>query len=202
MRALLGLLTVMIASAPIFAMATRASANPMVKQAQPAAASTFTLHAAVSGLYPNATMTASVTVDNPDSRVLRVMAAEVVVADASATCTAANLSAQPFTGSVRIPAHGAGAVPITLHMAASAPDACQGATFPLTLRATGELVDRDLAGNPGGNSAGSSSSAPHTMAFTGAGHALALVLIALTVLVIGIVCWVAARERRAERTQS
>ena len=80
MRAMLGLLTVMIVSAPTFTIAARASANPMAKRAQPAAASTFNLHAQVAGLYPNATMTASVQVDNPEPQVLRVMAAEVVVA--------------------------------------------------------------------------------------------------------------------------
>src|SRR5262245_17628680 len=82
MRAMLGLLTLILVSAPTFTIAARASAIPMAQQAQPAAQSTFNLHAQVSGLYPNATMTASVQVDNSAAQVLRVMAADVTVADA------------------------------------------------------------------------------------------------------------------------
>jgi hypothetical protein len=77
-------------------------------------------------------------------------------------------------------------------MAATAPDACQGATFPLTLRAAGELLDGDPA---------SSSSSP-TIAFTGAAAVFALTMFALILLMIGVACWVIARERRADRQQS
>jgi hypothetical protein len=71
-------------------------------------------------------------------------------------------------------------------MAATAPDACQGASFPLTLYAVGELV------------AGRTSHPGHTIPFTGAAN-LVLVLAALLLIVVGLTATVGSRRLRFPR---
>ena len=61
-----------------------------------------------------------------------------------------------------VPAGGSSTIPVRMHMLASAPNACQGATFPLTFTATGEPI---AASNP--NSSPNSSLGG--FAFTGFG---------------------------------
>ena len=97
----------------------------------------FTLSATYSGLYPNADVSVPVTVHNPQTFDLAVHSAAVTVGDASPACRAGNLIATSFVGDVVVAAGRDGAVPIRMQMPASAPDACQGATFPLTFTATG-----------------------------------------------------------------
>ena len=117
----------------------------------------FTLSADFVGLYPNANVDIPVTVHNPQSYAIAVHAASMVIGDASPTCTAANVSAQNFSGDVTVPAGGTATFPIRMHMYASAPDACQGATFPLTFTASGASL---AAGSRDGGLSG--------FAFTGA----------------------------------
>jgi hypothetical protein len=149
----------------------------------------FTLYTDVHGLYPNGTVTAPVQVDNPQSRLLRVLSATATVGDASAACPGSNLSAAPFVGSIAVAPHSVGIVPVDVHMAATAPDACQGATFPLTLRAVGELVAAQTRPGRGG------------LAFTGAGDAILMTAAAIALVVIGFAVSQASRQRRSLRTR-
>ena len=97
----------------------------------------FTLTTDYTGLYPNADVSVPVTVHNPEAYRLAVHTADVRVGDASPACSAANLEASSYSGDVIAPAHGDTTIPIRMHMLASAPDACQGATFPLSFTASG-----------------------------------------------------------------
>jgi hypothetical protein len=152
----------------------------------------FTLHTDVSGLYPGATVTAQVRVDNPQSEPITVESATITVTDASASCTRTNLSADPFAGRVTVPAAGTGNLPIRIHMAAAAPDACQGAVFPLVLVATG-VVDSSPPVDP------RTPSPALPLAFTGASRIVFLGGVALGAIALGALL-VTAR-RRTRRTQ-
>jgi hypothetical protein len=149
----------------------------------------FTLHTAVHGLYPNGTVTASVTVDNPQSRPLQVIAATATIGDASAACSASNLAAAPFSGTIAVAPHSQSVVPVSVHMSANAPDACQGATFPLTLRATGELV------------AAQTSPPRHTIPFTGAANAILVAFVGIMLVAMGLGARFASRSVRSVRVR-
>jgi hypothetical protein len=152
------------------------------------AAPTFTLSAQVSGLYPNATLMAGVRVDNPQSYAISVRTASVTVGDANAGCTSANLTTSPFGGAVDVAANGSGTVPIRLHMLTSAPDACQGASFPLSFEATAVA---------GADPAAAHTPMPHMTAFTGAAGTIALALLGAILGAAGVVL-VAATRRRSQ----
>lgn len=134
----------------------------------------FTMSADFTGLYPGARLTAPVTVHNSRSFAIDVKAATVLVADASPTCLAGNVVAHSFSGDVRVPANGTTTVPVRMEMVASAPDACQGAVFPLTFAAEGVVVG------------GSNPSASGGFAFTGASGVQALVGIGVGAIVFGL----------------
>src|SRR3954470_14986873 len=91
-----------------------------------------TLPTDYSGLYPNADASVPVTVHNPADYELAVHSANVTVGDARPGCPAANLQAFSYSGDVVAPPHGDATIPVRMHMLGSAPDACQGASFPLS----------------------------------------------------------------------
>ncbi|HZR12034.1 MAG TPA: hypothetical protein VFC33_02175 [Acidimicrobiia bacterium] len=95
----------------------------------------FSLRGEVDGLYPSATRTLAVRVDNPNAIPLRVTTVAVTVHDASPRCLATNLATSGFSGALVVPARGSDSIGVTVRMARTAPDACQDATFPLTLSA-------------------------------------------------------------------
>ncbi len=150
------------------------------------AADHFVLSADLSGLYPNVDADFPVSVTNPADFAIAVQSASVAIGDANPSCTATYLTARSFSGDVVVPAHGSATFPIHLHMAGSAPDACQGATFPLTFTATGS----PLGGAPGGGPVNGSG---HGFAFTGA-DSVALVVIGFGALGTGLLL---LRRRRA-----
>jgi hypothetical protein len=149
----------------------------------------FTLGASVDGLYPNANLEAPVTVHNPLDYPIAVHAAEVVVGDASAECPASNLVAGSFAGDVVIAAGGTAAIPIRLQMVSSAPNACQGVTFPLTFVASGEPAPATPTADPGtGPDPGAE------FAFTGSGT-LDLLIGGLATIAFGLAITIAVRRR-------
>ncbi len=95
------------------------------------------------------------------------------------------------------PARSTGTIPVGLQMAASAPDACQGATFPLTFTAYGSPVAPTPATTtpPGGATTRGASG----FAFTGT-DARPLVLIGLGALGAGVV--LLTRRRRTSSVES
>ena len=150
-----------------------------------AADTQFTLTTSYTGLYPDADVTVPVTVHNPKTYDLAVHTAAVQVGDASPGCAAGYLEASSFSGDVVIPAHGDTTIPIRMHMLASAPDACQGATFPLRFTASGSPVGVQP---PDGGSGG--------FAFTGSA-AWRTTLVGVGALASGLFLLFARRRRPA-----
>ena len=186
-RALIALTVVLLVSTPVMvAHDPAAAAGP---------APDFTLSATIVGLYPGADLDRAVTVHNPMPFAIAVRSASAVVGDASSTCPATNLHAAPFAGDVVVAAHATGTVPVRMHMAATASDACQGATFPLTFTAYGSPVPAATvpgAADPGGAGAAG-------FAFTGT-DPHPLVVIGVGALCAGLV--LVARRRRASGRDS
>lgn len=108
---------------------------------------TFTISGSLSGVYPGegypVGSTASpvyvyLTVTNPNNQAIQVTSLTLSVGDASAGCTRANLSpsSETVNFSVVVPKNssvGGHSFPMPISMVPGAPNACQGATFPLTL---------------------------------------------------------------------
>ena len=162
---------------------------------RPAATTSFELTGDVTGIYPNATVVAPVRVHNSEQYALTVESTQVLIGDAAAGCDASNLTARAVGPPVVVAAGGVANIPIQVHMLASAPDACQGATFPLTFVAEGVVDDGSTNGSPIGSTNGSADgSAPSAMPFTGAGRGLMVLLIAGTAALL--TGWVLLAARR------
>ena len=97
----------------------------------------FTVGGDIAGLYPGAEMTLDAEVTNPFPFAIRVVSVSVAVADAGPGCPASVLSVSGSTDAVEVPAGRVGIVPLDVRMSSDAPDACQGATWPLRFTATG-----------------------------------------------------------------
>ncbi|MGZ6926799.1 MAG: hypothetical protein ACXVJF_08770 [Acidimicrobiia bacterium] len=152
----------------------------------------FTLTTTYVGLFPNADVSVPVTVHNPRDYVLAVHTAAVTVGDAGPGCDASNLVAESFRGDVLVAARRDATIPIHMHMPADAPDACQGATFPLTFTATGSPA----SGGPGRASGFAFTGSG--FAFTGLGpEALALATIGAGAVALGIVLLTVRRRASA-----
>jgi hypothetical protein len=138
------------------------------------------LSAQVTGLFPNATITAHVRVHNSQQYRLTVQTASVTVDDASSACRHTNVTARMVASTVDVAARADAFLPIELHMVAGAPDACIGASFPLIFDATGVLDE---------------TARPRKIPFTGIGSfTIALALVGLLVAFVGIALLTAARR--------
>lgn len=149
----------------------------------------FTLTASYSGLFPNADVSVPVTVHNPVAYDLAVHTADVTVGDARPGCGSEYLEAFSYSGDVVAPAHGDAVIRVRMHMLATAPDACQGATFPLTFTATGAPTGAIPA------DAGSSG-----FAFTG-GDVASSVTVGTAALLLGLALLFGRRRRSPEVTR-
>ncbi len=99
---------------------------------------TFTISGSLPSVFPGQSTVMYLTVDNPNNQAIEVTSLTLRVGDASRACTAANLSpsseTQNFTVVVaKNSSLGGQSFPMPISMSAAAPDACQGATFPITL---------------------------------------------------------------------
>jgi hypothetical protein len=99
--------------------------------ALPTAPGSFRISGNVAGLYPGARLPLVLTVTNPQHFAIAVTTLSVSAGNAAPGCTAANLTATSFSGRLTVPAGGTGAVSVRVTLAHSAPNACQGAVFPL-----------------------------------------------------------------------
>lgn len=95
-------------------------------------AESFVVAGDVAGLTPGVTRTLSLRLSNPNHDAISVEAIVVTVGDSATGCSGATLRVGPLTGPVLVPGGGEAAASVPVTMAASAPSACQGATFPLT----------------------------------------------------------------------
>jgi hypothetical protein len=90
----------------------------------------------VSGLYPGLRKQMRIVVRNPQTFTVHVTQVTARVSNASSTCRSRNVRIARFTGSRTIPAHGRITIYLASRMRRKAPNACQGARFPVTFTAT------------------------------------------------------------------
>jgi hypothetical protein len=134
-----------VAAAVLVALIVSAVAAPTSTRAQ----DEFQIGGEVEGLYPGAAATLEATVTNPHPFAIRVTNAGATVLDAGTGCPASMLQVDDAEPDVVIPAHSTGTVSLRVRMSRSAPDACQGATWPL--RFTGTAVGPSTDGLPSTN---------------------------------------------------
>lgn len=131
-----GSLTWILATAAVVAGVLPALAARPVDPGPSVSPRTFTIVGDVDGLYPGAETAMVVTVTNDAAQPLLVSRVRASVDDASSACPGTVVEVDPFDGAVTVPARSTSEVPLTFRMLPSAPDACRGATFPVTY--TGE----------------------------------------------------------------
>ena len=104
---------------------------------KPSTAKPLVVSGFVEGLYPGATSTLQVAVTNDNNVAIAVASVRVDASDAGPECPASVLTFTPPPAGQVIAAAASANVPVTVTMASDAPDACQGATFPLRHTVTG-----------------------------------------------------------------
>jgi hypothetical protein len=142
----------------------------------------FSIAGEVDGLYPGAEATLEARVTNPHPFTIRVISTSATVFDASPSCPASMLDIGDSETSVDVPPRGTGTVPLEVRMSLSAPDACQGATWPLEFSGTA------VSDGPG--------ALPGTGMISTGGSAL-LVAIGAAVMVGALIAVGRERRRRA-----
>jgi hypothetical protein len=98
----------------------------------PAPPGTFTIAGDDSGLYPGASKQLVLVVSNPQHFAIVVTSIQTTVGNASQTCSGSYLSVGAFSGQLQVADGGQASVTVTVTLSHAAPDACQGAIFPLT----------------------------------------------------------------------
>jgi hypothetical protein len=148
----------------------------------------FEITGEVGGLYPGAEVTLQTRVTNPYPFPIRVTSVAATVGDAGPGCPGSMLEVEGSEMAVEIPAGETRSVPLDIRMDRTAPDACQGATWPLQFRGT--ATDAEPA-------AGESPFRPPGrggFAYTGA-NLLLLLLITLSLAAAGVLALRQARRR-------
>lgn len=128
------LLMVLVAAALTSAVAVPRS--PVVRVDPASRVRPFVVHGHVSGLYPGVRKQMRIIVRNPQSFTVRVTQVTARVSNASIACRSRNVRIVRFTGSRTIPGHGRIRIYLSSRMRRRAPNACQGARFPVTFTAT------------------------------------------------------------------
>lgn len=105
-------------------------------QAPPGHSDAFGISGSVSGLYPGASLPLTLTITNREPFLIVVTSISTSVGKPKAGCDATNLGVTQFTGELRVPSGGAAQLTVTATLAHAAPDACQGAVFPLRYAGT------------------------------------------------------------------
>lgn len=95
------------------------------------------LHGHTGDLYPGYVGTLRIRVRNTRSSAIILTRVRTTVGDAAPGCASQNLHVRRFRGALRVPAHGMVRVQVHVQMSERAPDACQGARFPLAYSGRG-----------------------------------------------------------------
>ncbi len=95
------------------------------------AASGFLVKGKTGPLFPGVTGELNLTIRNPFDFAIVVHSVRVVVRNASANCGGENLQTPGYTSDVKVKANSRVKVTAPITMAADAPNACQGKSFPL-----------------------------------------------------------------------
>jgi hypothetical protein len=107
----------------------------------------FQITGEVDGLHPGAGATLEARVSNPHPFAIRVISTSATVLDANPGCPASMLEIGDLTAAVLVPPGATATVPLDVRMRVGAPDACQGATWPLEFNGT--AVGTPTSGLPG-----------------------------------------------------
>jgi hypothetical protein len=91
----------------------------------------FEIGGAVHGLYPGYAGRLELSVRNLRHFAIVVDSITTAVGPARNGCGASYLKVWPFSGHVRVLAHGTRMLSVSIKLSHAAPDACQGARFPL-----------------------------------------------------------------------
>jgi hypothetical protein len=91
----------------------------------------FRISGSVDGLFPGKVAPLALKVTNPQKFAIVVKSLSVSVSNASATCTASNVGVTSFSGALSVPAGASAVATVRITLLHSAPNACQGAVFPL-----------------------------------------------------------------------
>ena len=100
------------------------------------------VHGHIEGLYPGAARRMRVKVRNGYRRDIVLRKVRAIVGEGGPGCTRQNLWTRRFRGHRLISAHHSLRVRIAIGMRADAPEACQGARFPLRFRARARVGGR------------------------------------------------------------
>jgi len=92
---------------------------------------TFRISGSIGGLYPGDTAQLVLTVTNPQHFPIDVTSISTTVSSPGTGCSFSYMSVAPFSGNLTVPASGSAIVSVPVTLSHAAPDACQGATFPL-----------------------------------------------------------------------
>jgi hypothetical protein len=92
----------------------------------------FTIAGSIGGLWPGHSAPLVLTVYNPQPFTIDVRSISTVVGTPKTGCTASNLTVAGFAGRLYVPAGGMAHLSVPVALIHAAPDACQGAVFPLT----------------------------------------------------------------------
>jgi hypothetical protein len=96
----------------------------------------FVVSGQVENLGPGGTQPMVLTVRNPNSVGIRVTSLTVRAGAASVACQASSLTLPQWTGSLVVPKNGTATLTVNVVLEPTAPDACQGARWPLTYGGT------------------------------------------------------------------
>jgi hypothetical protein len=91
----------------------------------------FRIGGSVAGLYPGLTTGLVLTVVNPQHYAIVVTSITTKVGMPKAGCDASNLTVSAFSGHLKVGARRAAQLSVPVTLIHAAPDACQGAVFPL-----------------------------------------------------------------------
>ena len=144
----------------------------------------FPVSGSVTGLAPGASVPLVVSITNPFGISIVVQRVGAVASDASPLCTTDFLVIEGTRGELLIPPGKTATDALVASLTPSAPDACQGAVFPLSY--DGRAVEAVPTPGP----------APTALAVTGT-SAIPPVVVALVLLFLGTTIVAANRRRRA-----
>jgi len=127
---------VLLSSAVIDGQQTTRTVTLAAGQGQGSDHKDFIVTGQVTSLDPGVNRSLVLTVRNPNNFAIRVTSVTVAASAASSSCPAGALTLPSWTGSLLVPKDGTTTLTLQLLLKATAPDACQGATWPLTYGGT------------------------------------------------------------------
>ena len=96
----------------------------------------FVVSGQVQNLRPGGSRPMVLTVRNPNSVAIEVTSVTMAAGPAGPSCPASALTLPRWTGGLVVPKRGTGSLTVAVGLKPTAPDACQGARWPLTFGGT------------------------------------------------------------------